>query len=219
MKTFKEDYFLGRKIIDLTGQKFGRLTVIKRVENKDGYSVWLCRCDCGNERKIKGDNLRSGSTKSCGCLKAEGKSHVIHGKSHTRLYKIYINMIQRCEKEYSTIYEYYGGRGIKVCDEWKEDFENFYNWSIAHGYNSKLTIDRIDPNGNYEPLNCRWVNMKEQNYNRRSSHIFKIDGVNYGIRELSQKIDLSEKIIQSRLDSGWTLEEIINTPKGQRRKK
>ena len=128
-------------------------------------------------------------------------------------------MIQRCENDYSTVYGYYGERGISVCQEWKNNFQAFYDWSINNGYKENLTIDRIETNGNYCPENCRWVTMKEQNYNRRTSHKFKIDGVVYGMRELSSKIGISEQLIQSRLDHGWTLEEIINTPKGQRRKK
>ncbi len=209
---------MGRKLIDLTGQRFGRLTIIKRMENKNGHPWWLCKCDCGNEKCVSGDNLRNGSTQSCGCLKSKG-NNLKHGKCYERIYSIYKSMITRCEKEYSTIYKYYGEREIKVCDEWKNSFELFYEWSINNGYKENLTIDRINPNGNYEPNNCRWVTMKEQNYNRRTSHKFNIDGVICGMRELSNKIGISEQLIQSRLDSGWTIEEIINTPKGQRRKK
>ncbi len=98
-------------------------------------------------------------------------------------------------------------------------FKHFYEWSINNGYKENLTIDRIETNGNYCPENCRWITMKEQNYNRRNSHKFEIDGVVYGMRELSSKIEISEQLIQSRLDHGWTLDEIINTPKGHRRKK
>ena len=123
------------------------------------------------------------------------------------------------QNDYSTVYEYYGERGISVCQEWKDSFQAFYEWSINNGYKENLTIDRIETNENYCPENCRWTTMKEQNYNRRTSHKFEIDGVVYGMRELSSKIGISEQLIQSRLDHGWTLDEIINTPKGQRRKK
>lgn len=208
---------MGRKLVDLVGQRFGRLTVIKRIENKNGHPCWLCLCDCGNGKYVSGDNLRNSSTKSCGCLKEEG-NNLKHGKCHDRIYGIYKAMIARCEKEYSSVYGYYGKRGISVCQEWKNCFETFYEWSINNGYKEKLTIDRIDTNGDYCPKNCRWVTMKEQNYNRRTSHRFNIDGVVYGMREFSNKIGLSEQLIQSRLDDGWTIKEIINTPKGQRRK-
>lgn len=218
MKTFKEDYFLGRKLVDLTGQKFGRLTVVERIENRGHYVWWKCLCDCGNFKDVSSGNLRNGTTKSCGCLKEEG-NNLKHGKCYDRIYGIYKAMIARCEKEYSSIYQYYGERGISVCQEWKNSFQAFYEWSINNGYKENLTIDRIETNGNYCPENCRWITMKEQNYNRRNSHKFEIDGVVYGMRELSSKIGISEQLIQSRLDHGWTLDEIINTPKGHRRKK
>lgn len=218
MNTFKGELHLGRKYIDLVGKRFERLTVIKRIENRNGHPWWLCLCECGNFKEVSSNNLRNGSTKSCGCLKEEG-NNLKHGKCHDRIYDIYKAMIIRCEKEYSSGYKYYGERGISVCQEWKDSFQAFYDWSINNGYKENLTIDRIDTNGNYCPENCRWISMKEQNYNRRTSHKFEIDGVIYGMRELSSKIGISEQLIQSRLDHGWTLDEILNTPKGQRRKK
>lgn len=155
--------------IDLTGQKFGRLTVIKRGENIDNHAGWICQCECGNIVNVNGKYLREGKTTSCGCYHNEllRERSLTHGKTHTRLYRIWANIISRCCNSNVDCYEYYGGRGISICDEWKNNFENFYEWSINNGYNEQLTIDRINNDGNYEPSNCRWVTMKEQCKNRR----------------------------------------------------
>lgn len=169
------------KLIDLTGQKFGRLTVIER----DGKTVrgeharWLCQCECGKTTITLGRNLREGKTKSCGCIQAEhasrmGKTRKKHGQSRTRLHKVWCGMINRCYTPSAPYYKYYGGRGITVCEEWRKDFENFRNWALKSGYDpdaphGKCTIDRIDVNGNYCPENCRWVDMKVQVANRRET--------------------------------------------------
>ncbi|MBQ8765383.1 MAG: AP2 domain-containing protein [Clostridia bacterium] len=166
------------KMIDLTNQKFGRLTVIGPAPRpksvKDKSQFWLVVCDCGNQKIVDGHNLRSGNTKSCGCSKIRRvrrikEAHQTHGMSKTKLYRTHHNMKQRCGNPNHNRYEYYGARGIKVCDEWlgKNGFINFYNWSMAHGYKEGLTIDRICNDGNYEPSNCRWTDMSVQCFNRR----------------------------------------------------
>ena len=145
---------------DLTGRRFGRLVALRRVESDSGgRTVWECRCDCGTIKCIRAAALTQGLTKSCGCLR--------HGKSKTRLYHIWAHMIQRCEDPKSNRFHLYGGRGVSVCKEWREDFMNFYSWAIQNGYTDTLSIDRIDVDGNYEPSNCRWATMSEQNKNRR----------------------------------------------------
>lgn len=161
------------KLIDLTGQKFGRLTVIQRVakpkERKSKEAFWLCKCDCGNERIVSGYEIRSGNTKSCGCYHKDLASqvHKKHGYCGTRLYRIYYKMKERCYKPSNDNYKYYGGLGITICDEWLNDFSTFAMWSIENGYGENLTIDRKDNTKGYSPDNCRWITIQEQQRNRR----------------------------------------------------
>ena len=163
------------QIKDLTNMRFGRLTAIKIVgKNKYNYSEWLCKCDCGNEKITNVSSLLNGSTKSCGCLQKEMaiKSNSTHKKSTTKLYWVWRAIKQRCYNINNKHYHNYGARGITMCDEWRNSFENFYNWSKLNGYNENAinktcTIDRINNDGNYEPNNCRWVDMKVQSNNRR----------------------------------------------------
>ena len=166
-------------IKDLTGQKFGRLTAIEfRGTNKSGNALWLCKCDCGNETVVRGGSLKNGHTKSCGCLKSELDSKKMkkmltkHGLFNHRLYGVWSSMKERCYNPKGAEYLAYGGRGIDVCDEWKDDFKAFYDWAISHGYDEnaprgQCTIDRINNDKGYNPENCRWVPMLVQASNRR----------------------------------------------------
>ena len=158
------------KAKDLSGQKFGRLTVIQRAgSNKDGRATWLCICECGEIGIKTGKLLLNGHCKSCGCGEYENRVNncTSHKLSNTRLYTIWSGMKQRCYYPKHKDYHNYGGRGITICDEWKENFKAFYEWAITHGYRDDLTIDRKDVNGNYTPDNCKWSTWREQRLNQR----------------------------------------------------
>lgn len=152
-------------LIDLTGKKFGRLTVIERYDAK----TWKCICDCGNTTYSDGYQLRKGITQSCGCYHRDicGNQHRKHGLSRTRLYRIYYKMKERCYRPSNDNYKYYGALGITICDEWLNDFSAFANWSMANGYSEILTIDRKDNVKGYSPDNCRWITIQDQQKNKR----------------------------------------------------
>lgn len=179
------------KRLDLTGKKFGRLTVLGIDEEKTkekGKAYWFCKCDCGNVVTVKGQSLTIGDTKSCGCYNREvAKQKCInrstHKKSHSRLYCIYYNMKNRCANPNHPRYKNYGARGITICEEWSKDFMTFYNWAMANGYKDNLSIDRIDNNSGYSPDNCRWVDVTVQNNNTRRSLFIVIEGVKHTLKQ------------------------------------
>lgn len=164
---------------DLTNQKFGRLTALYTVPNNTHRTRWHCVCDCGNTKDVLQQNLLNGHVKSCGCFLSERNGERIteynrtigremHGETKTRLYRIWISIKTRCFYENSDSYKNYGGRGITICQEWVESFESFRSWAMSNGYSDKLTIDRIDVDGDYCPDNCRWVSMSVQEFNKRT---------------------------------------------------
>ena len=149
---------------NIINQRFGRLTVIERIENtKDGKAQFKCLCDCGQYKNVRATSLRNGDTKSCGCLRSDKSKRRLtkHGVRRSRLYSIWSMMKQRCFNSNATKYADYGGRGITVCPEWKNNFKVFYDWAMSNGYRDNLTIDRIDSDKNYEPSNCQWITLSE----------------------------------------------------------
>lgn len=203
---------------DLTGRKFTRLTVMKRAENKvgkDGRSrvMWECKCDCGKTVAVDSANLTCGKTMSCGCLQAEllSKRRRSHGDTETRLYRIWQQMKNRCNNPNVIAYPQYGGRGICVCDEWMHDFVAFKEWSVANGYTDKLTIDRINNDGNYCPDNCRWVTAAVQANNRRSNVIFDYNGEKHNMTEWAKIIGINPRTLRSRYHAGWSVDRMLST--------
>lgn len=160
---------------DIAGQKFGRLTAVKRVgKDKHGHALWECECECGNKTLVPLNALHSGNTRSCGCLFIEVSkkgNHVTHGLSHTKTFRTWAGMKRRCNHPHCKDFPNYGGRGIRVCAEWVNDFQAFYDYVsiLPHFNESGYTIDRINVDGNYEPGNIRWASIKEQANNKRNS--------------------------------------------------
>ncbi len=206
-------------LIDLTGDKYGRLTVIKIAPRVKGRGVeWVCRCDCGNEAVVRSSSLRQGNTRSCGCLAREMlvERNFKHGKARrgkkTRLYGIWVRMRQRCNDPNTDDYEGYGGRGIKVCDEW-DDFLAFQNWAHSNGYKNKLTIERIDNDGDYEPNNCKWICLEKQARNKRNNHFIEFNGVCRTLAEWSEVTGIDSSLLRYRLEH-WGTEKALTTKIG-----
>lgn len=197
------------KLIDLTGKKFGHWTVLKYV----GKRKWLCQCDCGTKKEVYGNNLLSGKTKSCGCQINK------YGNVSRRLIKIYYHMIDRCYHTKDKEYKRYGVRGIKVCDEWRNDINNFisdmndsYIKHINKFGEKDTTLDRIDVNGNYCKENCRWATITEQANNRRNNHFITYQNETHTIAEWSKITGIKACTIAQRLRSGKTLEQVFYHP-------
>lgn len=188
---------------NLIGQQFGRLTVIGMDDRNTRKTYWICQCSCGNMKSVRSDSLQNGAIKSCGCLKKETdainlvKNHS-HKMSGSRLYGIWQGMKGRCNNPNDARYDRYGGRGIVVCEEWQNSFENFYNWAIQNGYSDELTIDRKDNDGNYEPGNCRWSSNQEQCNNRCTNVKITIGNATKTLTEWCRIFELDFKTINAR---------------------
>lgn len=189
-------------IKDLTGQRFGKLVAIKACGKKEKKTVWLCKCDCGNEIEVVGTALSSGNTKSCGCITKK------HGMFGTRIYNVWHTMKERCYVPSQSSYKNYGGRGIKVCDEWKDNFKEFYNWAI-NGWKKGLTLDRINNDDDYKPDNCRWVDRVEQANNRHTNYLIKYKGEIKTMAQWSKILKIDYSFIQIRMYKNKTMEEVV----------
>lgn len=208
------------KKTDLTGKKFGKWTVIKEVEPQrepNGHlrHRWMCKCDCGTVRTVKGRYLTSGRSCSCGCdrISKNAKRMITHNMYKTRIYKVWEDMKSRCDNPHNNRYKNYGGRGITICNSWRENFLNFYEWAINNGYTDKLTIDRIDVNGNYEPSNCRWATPKEQANNRTNNHRITYEGKTLTITQWSEITGINRDALYHRLITrGWDVERALTKP-------
>lgn len=195
------------------GSKFGKLTVLEYTHKKrpNGARIYKCKCECGNVSCVDVYSLRNGNTKSCGCL---ANPYGVTATNNKRLYHSWCDMNRRCYDINGKNYKDYGGRGITVCDKWKNDFIAFYNWAIANGYNDTLTIDRIDVNGNYEPNNCRWVNWETQRNNKRTTIKIVINGTVKSLKEWCRYLNLNYSMVYARyrkgLDVKAFLMEVLN---------
>lgn len=218
-----------KEIVDLTGQHFGRWTVIERAENRTTKSgtrvMWRCLCECGKESVVSTWNLKRGKSISCGCFHREVSSDIMrevgttHGGSKTRLFRIWTGIKTRCFNENDPAYKRYGGRGITMCDEWKNDFAKFRDWALSNGYTDELTCDRIDNDKGYSPDNCRWVTMKIQRRNTRRNRFLTINGETLTVSDWAERNGLDKDLILGRLKQGWTTEEAVSVKPNERESK
>lgn len=205
----------GKRRVDLTEQRFGRLVAKYYIGMRGHSSFWHCVCDCGNEKDVSSEKLRSGNTKSCGCLHKEqlAKRGRIHGMSDTRAYKLYASMKSRCYNKNNKEWPHYGGRGIHICDEWLQSFEAFNEWLSENGYDKNaprgvFTIDRIDNDGDYCPENCRLIDIWQQNRRRQEIEVTTEDGITrryWSVRALSRVLHVDKTTIKHACDSGEPL--------------
>jgi hypothetical protein len=211
---------MGRKIKDISGLRFGRLIAVEIVGiTKKQERIWKCKCDCGNETEVTVVRLMNGTTKSCGCIQKELSSKraktgisKIHGYHGTRVYICYKSMMERCCNPNNRAYKNYGGRGIKICDEWMHNPKAFIDWALNNGYKDNLTIERINVNGNYEPSNCKWATIKQQNNNRRSNKFITINNETKTLQEWADYVGILSSTINRRINKGWDYERAVFTP-------
>lgn len=177
---------------EIIGKKFNRLTIL-RFSHKDKWNdkMFECECECGNKIIAIGSHVKNGKIKSCGCLRRDKAKQTKHGLCYSRIYRVWAGLKDKCSNKNNINYVYYGARGIKIYKEWNDSFESFYQWAINNGHKeeiltngiNKWTIDRIDNNGNYEPSNCRWVDMNQQSKNKRNSILVKFNNEVKTIKE------------------------------------
>lgn len=199
---------------ELLGQRFGQLTVVALHPHRSASSraLWVCLCDCGNQRITDTSSLKRGSAKSCGCLTLRNlrERSITHGKTNTRAYHAWFSMRQRCYYRRNKEYHNYGERGIEVCSEWREEFEAFY--MDMGDPPDGMTLDRIDVEGNYNKETCRWATVKEQARNRRNNRLLTLDGEEHCVAEWAEIVGISSHTLLKRLDAGWSLDRVLRTP-------
>lgn len=208
-----------KRIPAIPGTKINRLTIIKELPMKGLDRRVLCLCECGNEKEISFLKLKQGGTMSCGCYHIEianspklNKRGENHEHIETRLYEIWCGMKKRCNNTKARAYKWYGAKGVRVCLEWEQRFLNFYEWAISHGYSDALTIERIDSSKNYEPSNCKWIPLSDQNNNKCSSRYIEYAGVKMTIKDASEKYGIYYQTLIRRLNKGWSVNKSIETP-------
>lgn len=198
------------RFIDMTGQNYGRWTVL----SYSGSGKWNCICECGTTRVVSGAHLRSGASKSCGCYEHEQlmKRNTTHGENKTPLHCLWLDIKKRCSNPNYKQYKDYGGRGIRVCEEWANDFLSFKEWAISNGYRKGLTIDRIDNDKGYSPDNCRFVDRIAQGNNKRNNRRITVNGETKTLAQYAREYGINESIIRSRIKRGWAEQDSVLIP-------
>ena len=202
------------KSIDIIGKKFGRLTVVEFSHSKGYEKYYTCRCDCGKTKTVLKGNLIHGKTKSCGCYQKEMaiKANLLP-ENRRKLHDIFRHMKSRCYDPKNNRYDRYGGRGIKICDEWLNDVESFCVWALSNGYKDGLTIDRIDVNSDYCPQNCRWVTQQEQSLNTTRNVYISYKGKTKTLKEWANELGIKNTTLHNRIKYyGWSIEKAFETP-------
>lgn len=198
------------------GEKHGRLTIMRVAgKNKYNHVLYECLCECGNLAIIEATCVKRNKTKSCGCLQKEKtkESSTIHGLTNTRIHRIWAAMISRCENQNNNRYYVYGSKGISVCQEWRNDFVQFYDWSMKNGYSDELSIDRIDVNGNYCPDNCRWATREVQMNNRSNNRNITYNGTTRTLKQWSEYFGFNYKYFHEVMSKNdWDIEKVLNIP-------
>ena len=216
-----------RSLKDITNKRIGKLIVLGRTPHvPDHRFSWICLCDCGKMVLYTTAELRR--CRSCGCSHEESRQkrfseyRAVHGNPKDRLYHVWTGMRNRCQNPKNPEYQNYGGRGITVCEEWENSYPAFRDWAYATGYDKdaptgQCTLDRIDVNGNYEPSNCRWVDLNTQANNRRRCRIYEIDGVSRSLGDWCKKYGVSRNLVYNRLQLGWDIQRALTEPKHVRK--
>lgn len=203
---------MGRPLINLINKRFGRLVVIEYLGRQHHSSRWKCQCDCGNQIDVNATSLKLGNSLSCGCFRRErmSKINLRHGMSGTPEHKAWDGMLQRCKNPKAKGFSHYGGRGIKVCDRWLS-FEAFIA-DLGPKPSGAHSLERIDVNGDYDPVNCRWATAKEQCRNKRNNKLVSVNGDSVALSEAAERLGLPYKTLKSRIQKGWDADRALNTP-------
>lgn len=196
---------MAKPLIINVGDAYGKLTIVSEVDQTGNGRRFLCKCDCGQEKEVNLSKLRSGNTKSCGCfqLESRGRANITHGMTGSRLYNIWYGMKDRCTNPNSSTFNYYGGRGIRFSDEWK-NFAPFMEWALSNGYQDDLTLERKDVDKNYDPGNCEWVSMRVQNLNKRNTLLVEYKGETKPLKTWCKELGKDYLRVWKRLNRGWS---------------
>ena len=202
---------MGDTLKDLTGKRFGNWVVLNREINRGRAVMWNCRCDCGYTAVVHGTSLKSGTSTRCKQCRDTHRSPRKHGLTHTPLYRVWCRIKSCTTNPHHQDFKWYGAKGVRVCDEWSNDFTKFSQWAITNGYKRGLTIDRIDVGGDYEPSNCRWITIQEQSLNKTDTIRITHDGLTLTIPEWSKITGIRETTLYARYHKGWSSEKILDT--------
>ena len=203
------------KCINLIGQRFTRLLVVERAENeKNGSARWVCQCDCGNTIVISSYHLRNEDVKSCGCFQRDFPNRTTHGHSGEPIYDEWCGMKARCYNKSQKAYKNYGGRGITVCERWRNNFKDFLDdvSELPHFGEEGYSLERINNDGNYEPSNCKWATIEDQANNKRSNHMITYNGKTQSVKKWADEVGVNYGTLKSRINRGWAIEKALTEP-------